>query len=43
MTQRLTDHAQHTPDGGPAIVVWLFALMIAEIEVVLWLFERWDS
>jgi hypothetical protein len=43
MTQGFTDRAQQRPQGSPAIVLWLFALMIAEIEVFLWLFERWYS
>jgi hypothetical protein len=28
------------PDRGCAVVLWLFAVLIAEVEALLWLFER---
>jgi len=40
MTQRSTDLAAHTPRGGAAVVLWLFALLIAEAELLLWVLER---
>ena len=40
MTQRSTSNAPDAPQGGPAIVLWLFALLIAEAELLLWLLER---
>jgi hypothetical protein len=28
------------PKRGIAVVLWLFAVLIAEVEAVLWVFER---
>jgi hypothetical protein len=28
------------PERGKAVVLWLFVVLIAEVEAVLWLFER---
>jgi hypothetical protein len=28
------------PDRRCAVVLWLFAVLIAEVEALLWLFER---
>ena len=43
MTQQWTGHTQDASHGGPAVVLWLFAALVAEIELFLWLFERWYS
>ena len=43
MTQRSTREAAATEMGGPAVVLWLLAVLAVEIELYLWLFERWYS
>jgi hypothetical protein len=32
--------ADRARDGGPAVFLWLFALLIAEAALFLWLLER---
>jgi hypothetical protein len=43
MTQRSTRDAAAAQLGGPAIALWLLAVLAVEIELYLWLFERWYS
>ena len=38
--ERRSSNEPEPPKRGIAVVLWLFAVLIAEVEAVLWLFER---
>jgi hypothetical protein len=38
--ERRSSNEPELPDRGCAVVLWLFAVLIAEVEALLWLFER---
>ena len=38
--RRATDAADQAGDGALVIVLWLFVLLIAEVEFLLWVMER---
>jgi hypothetical protein len=39
------DETQHAPDasGGAAVALWLLAILVAQVEVILWIGERMYS
>jgi hypothetical protein len=38
--ERRSSNEPEPPERGFAVVLWLFAVLIAEVEALLWLFER---
>jgi hypothetical protein len=38
--ERRSSKEPEPPERGIAVVLWLFAVLIAEVEAVLWVFER---
>jgi hypothetical protein len=37
--ERRSSNEPEPPERGVAVVLWLFAVLIAEVEALLWLFE----
>jgi hypothetical protein len=38
--ERSSNNEPEPPEHGVAVVLWLFAVLIVEVEAVLWPFER---
>jgi hypothetical protein len=38
--ERRSSNEPEPPERGVAVVLWLFAVLVAQVEALLWLFER---